>query len=66
VTISTRQMKIEVLIIGSLLNARAHNVLYSGVCSDSRVCAGVCEGVSIVPCNETSRIDIRLIDDQWC
>jgi hypothetical protein len=42
-----------------------HNrrLLYSGMCSSSRVCAGICEGVSIVSCNETCRIDIRLIDD---
>ena len=38
-------------------------VLYGGVCSSSRVCAGVCEGVSIVSCNETCHIDIRSIDD---
>jgi len=41
-----------------------HSVLlYGGVRSSSRVCAGVCEGVSIVSCNETCRIDIRSIDD---
>jgi len=45
------------------LNARAHNLLYGGMCSSSRVCAGVCEGVSIVSGNETCRIDIRSIDD---
>jgi hypothetical protein len=39
------------------------SVLYGGVRSSSRVCAGVCEGVSIVSCNETCRIDIRSIDD---
>ena len=39
------------------------NVLYGGVCSSSRVCAGVREGVSIVSCNETCRINIRSIDD---
>jgi len=38
-------------------------LLYGGVCSSSRVCAGVCEGVSIVSCNKTGRIDIRSIDD---
>jgi len=38
-------------------------MLYSGVCSSSQVCAGVWEGVSIVLCNETCRIDIRSIDD---
>ena len=38
-------------------------LLYGGVRSSSRVCAGVCEGVSIVSCNETCRIDIRSIDD---
>jgi len=37
-------------------------LLYGGACSSSRVCAGVCEGVSIVSCNETCRIDIRSID----
>jgi len=60
---STRQTRMEVLIVGSLLNGRAHNLLYGGVHSSSRVCAGVCEGVSIVSCNETCRIDIRSIDD---
>jgi len=59
---STRQTKMEVLIVGSLLNGRAHNLLYGGVRSSSRVCAGVCEGVSIVSCNETCRIDIRSVD----
>jgi hypothetical protein len=39
------------------------SVLYGGVCSSSPVCAGVCEGVSIVSCNETCRINIRSIDD---
>jgi hypothetical protein len=38
-------------------------VLYGSVRSSSRVCAGVCEGVSIVSCKETCRIDIRSIDD---
>jgi len=38
-------------------------LLYGGVSSSSRVCAGVCEGVSIVSYNETCRIDIRSIDD---
>jgi len=46
---------------------RVNNVeltlLYGGERSSSRVCAGVCEGVSIVSCNETCRIDIRSIDD---
>jgi len=60
---STRQTKMEVLIVSSLLNARAHNLLYGGLCSSSRVCTGVCEGVSIVSCNETCHIDIRSIDD---
>ena len=60
---STRQTKMEVLIVSSLLNTRAYNLLYGGVCASSRVCAGVCEGVSIVSCNETCRIDIRSIDD---
>jgi len=63
---STRQTKMEVLIVGSLLNARAHNLLYGDVCSSSRVCAGVCEGVSILSCNETCRIDIWSIDDYSC
>ena len=60
---STRQTKMEVLIVGSLLYARAHKLLYGGVCSSSRVCAGICEGVSIVLCKETCHIDRRLIDD---
>jgi hypothetical protein len=38
-------------------------LLYGGVCSSSRVCAGVCERVSIVSCDETCRINIRSIDD---
>jgi len=38
-------------------------LLYGGVRSSSRVCAGVCEGVSVVSCNGTCRIDIRSIDD---
>ena len=60
---STGQTKVELLIVGYLLRARAHNLLYSGMCSSSRLCTGVCEGVSIVLCNETCRIDIRSIDD---
>ena len=60
---STRQTKVEVFIVGSHLHARAHNLLYGGVRSSSRVCAGVCEGVSIESCNETCCIDIRSIDD---
>jgi len=42
---STRQTKVEVLIVGSLLRARFHNLLNGGVRSSSRVSAGVCEGV---------------------
>jgi len=38
-------------------------LLYGDVCSSSRVCAGVCEVVSIVSCNETCCINIRSIDD---
>jgi len=30
------------------------------------MCSGVCEGVSIVSCDETCRIDIMSIDDEWC
>jgi len=60
---STRQTNMEVLIVGSLLKARAHNLLYGGVCSSSRVCAGVCDGVSIVSYNETCRINIWPIDN---
>jgi len=60
---ATRQTKVEVLIVGSLLRAKAQNLLYGGVDSSSGVCAGVCEGVSIVSFNETCRIDIRSIDD---
>jgi hypothetical protein len=37
--------------------------LYGGVYSSSRVCAGLRDGVSIVSCNETCRINIRSIDD---
>jgi len=33
--------EVEVLIVVSLLNARAHSQLYSGGCSRSRVCVGV-------------------------
>jgi len=60
---STGQTKMEILIVVAFLNARAQNLLYGGVCSSSRVCAGVCDGVSIVLCDETCRIDIRSIDD---
>jgi len=42
---STQQTKTEVLIVGSLLHARAHNLVYSGVRRSSGVWAGVCEGV---------------------
>ena len=38
-------------------------LLYGGVRSSSRVCEGVCEGVSVVSCNKTCRIDIWSIDD---
>jgi hypothetical protein len=38
-------------------------MLYGGVCSSNRVCAGVCEGVSIVLWKETCLIDIWSIDD---
>jgi len=40
-------------------------LLDGGVCSSNQVCAGVCEGESIVSCNETCRIHIRSINDQW-
>jgi hypothetical protein len=63
---SAQQTKMQMLIVDSLLTASAPNMLYSGVRSGSRVCAGVFEGVSIVPCNETCRIDIWSIDDYWC
>jgi len=59
---STWQMKMEVLIIGIHLNARAHSLLYGVLCTSSRVCAGKSESASIVSCNETCHIDIRLID----
>jgi len=52
---STRQTNMEVLIVSSLLNARARNLLHGGVRSSSRVCAGVCEGVSIV-CRVTRHV----------
>ena len=60
---STEQTKMEMLIVGSLLNTRAHSLLYSGVCSSSRVCAGVCEGGSMVSCNEPCHIHISSIVD---
>ena len=44
------------------LHTRSITVLDWGVWSSSRVCAGVCEGVSVVSCNETCPIDIRSID----
>jgi len=37
--------------------------MYGGVHSSSQVCAGICEGESIVLCNETYRTYIRFIDD---
>jgi hypothetical protein len=43
---STRQTKWMIVIC--LLNTSAHNLLYGGGCSRSRVCACVCEGMSIV------------------
>jgi hypothetical protein len=63
-----------VLVFSMYARYRSHNdatlssmeealLLYSGVCSSSGVCAGVCEGVSIVSCDETCRINIRSIDD---
>jgi hypothetical protein len=36
---------------------------YGGMCSSSRVCTGVCEGVTIVSCNGTCRIHIGSIID---
>ena len=42
---STRQNKVEVFIVGSLLHARADNLLHGGVRSSSPECAGVYEGV---------------------
>jgi len=39
-------------------NVGSTTLLYGGVCCSSRVCAGICEGVSIVSCNEACRIDI--------
>jgi len=39
---SVRQTQWKIVI--SLLNASAHNLLYGGGCSSSRVCACVCEG----------------------
>jgi len=41
------------------------SVLYSGVCSSSRECAGVSGSDSIVLYNEPCRIDIGSIDDWW-
>jgi len=38
-------------------------MFYGGLCSSSQVCAEGCDGVSIVSCNETYRIDIRSIID---
>jgi hypothetical protein len=63
---SARQTTMEVLIVDPMLTASAPNMLYGGVRSGSRVCTGVFEGVSIVLCNETCRIDIWSIDDYWC
>jgi hypothetical protein len=34
-------------------------LLYGGMRTSSLVCAGICEGVSIVSCNKTCSIDIR-------
>ena len=42
---SARQTKRKIVI--SHLHASAHNLLYGGGCSSSRVCACVCEGVSV-------------------
>ena len=58
---STGQTQVEVSIVGFHLNARAHDLVYGGVCSSNRVCEGVCEGVSIVSYNKTCPIDICLI-----
>jgi hypothetical protein len=60
---STRQTEIEVLIVVALSKGKAHNLLYSGVCSGSRVCACVCKVVSTVSCTETCRIDISSINE---
>jgi len=46
-------------------NIRIPSVLYSSVFSSRPVCASRCEGVCIESCEETCRIDIRLIDDSW-
>jgi len=45
---SNRQTKVDVFIVGSLSQERAHNLLYGGVCSSTRVCAGVCKGVHCI------------------
>jgi hypothetical protein len=42
---SARQTKRMIII--SLLNASAHNLLYGGGCPSSRVSASVCKGVSV-------------------
>jgi hypothetical protein len=55
--------EVELLIVVSHPNATAHNLLYGGGCFCSRVCACVCEGVSMVSCNESCRIDIKSIND---
>jgi hypothetical protein len=55
--------EVELLIVVSDSNATAHNLLYGGGCLCSRVCACVCEGVSMVSCNKSCRIDIKSIDD---
>jgi len=47
---------------GFRLHSRALNLVHRGVCSSSRVCVGVSEGVFIVSCNKTCPIDIRLIN----
>jgi hypothetical protein len=45
---SAGQMKMEVLIVGYVLNARPHDLLCSGVCLSSRVWEGICKGVHCI------------------
>jgi len=43
----------------------SHMVLYSGLCLSSWVYEGICKGVSIVLCHQTSHIHIWSNNDWW-
>jgi hypothetical protein len=60
---SSQQPKVVVLVVSPQLLTRAHDLLYSGMCSVIRVCADVGEGMSIVLRNKTFRTNIRSIDE---